>query len=167
MTYILEKILTVREHRENKRLNHMMNCKEQVRKAIIRQRQKEKELYDYRRWRLMEEGRQFDNLKQKAANVNDLMYFTDTLHTLRREQAAKAAMVQDASNQVDTAQNTLQEARRHYARACRKKTKIKEHKEIWMEDYRRNEQRNGENEAEEIAQITFDRNSVISTTIDA
>lgn len=161
MTYILEKILTVREHRENKSLNHMMKCKQEVRRAVIRQHQKKKELHDYHQWRQLEEGRRFDNLKQKPANVHDVMYFTDTINTLRREQDAKARRVHDASKQVASAENTLKEARQHYAQACRKKMKITEHKKIWMEDYHRQAEQQNENESEEIGQITFNLNDRI------
>jgi type III secretion protein O len=154
MPYILEKILTVRDHRETKSLNHVVHCKEDVRRSVAIQRQKEQELDDYHQWRQLEEERRFDHLKQQPANVHDLLYYKDTIDTLRQDQAARARRVDEAAKQVVSAENTLQQARRHYAQACRQKMKIAEHKKIWMEDDRQRTERQNENELEEIAQAS-------------
>jgi hypothetical protein len=153
MPYPLEKMLTVRTHRENKKLNHVVQCKEQVKQAETVKRQKEQELSSYRQWRPMEEKRLFDHLQQAPANVHDVMYFTDTVNTLREKQIQKAHRVQEALNQVNSAEQALTKARRKYAEACRKKMKIAEHKEIWMEEYRIQMEQKEENELEEAAQV--------------
>lgn len=157
MPYPLEKMLSVRQHREEKKLNQVVKQKEQVKKAVALKHQKEQELVSYRQWRPVEENRLFDHLQSQPANVHDVLYYSDTVDTLREKQADKTQEVHAAISQVDSAEKALQSARQIYAEACRKKTKISEHKEIWMDEHRLQMEQQEENELEESAQLIFGR----------
>ena len=97
MTYVLEKILTVRDLRENRALNRLV----QSRAALIRAEElkslKQRELGEYCRWRLDQERRLFGELRDKTAAVKDLNLFKDTVRSLRQDQAERARQVEVAA----------------------------------------------------------------------
>jgi Type III secretion protein YscO len=157
MTYILENLLSIRTHRENKALNHMMNSKAALQHAEDLKRRRIQELCEYRRWRRLEEKRLFDELKHQPASVQDMLCFNDIVNSLRSDQALKMQAVDDSAQQVVKAENELESARKHYASAYRNKQKIEEHKRIWMEDYRLWIEKEAEKEMEECGSTTGNR----------
>lgn len=150
MNYILEDLLSVRRLRENKALNAMVQRKADVERAIANKAQKEKELRDYRQWRLEEERRLFDDLQQQAGSVQDILLFVDTTNGLREDQANRAQQVVKAGEQISAAQKNLESARHSYAQAHRKKAKIEEHKTIWTEAYHKEQEMAAEIEMEDV-----------------
>ena len=68
MAYGLEKLLSVRVLREEKARNHLSRVKTELVSAQMQRHRKEKELVDYRHWRIKEEKRLFGVLKGKPAS---------------------------------------------------------------------------------------------------
>ena len=149
MAYGLEKLLSVRVLREEKARNHLSRVKTELVSAQMQRHRKEKELVDYRHWRIKEEKRLFGVLKGKPASSYDLMLFNDTTNTLRQNQADKVRQVDEAGQAVKKAEENLVEARQHYFTANRKKIKIEDHKSIWTEAQRLLEQQGEDKEMEE------------------
>jgi hypothetical protein len=149
MPYTLEKMLAVRAHRENKAMNHMVQCKGEFNRALELRNQRERELSEFRSWRIGEERRLFKNLQAKPATVQDVMVFMDATSELREDQAAKAHQVVEAQEKAKAAEEDLLKARKDYAAAYRKKVKIEEHKAVWEEENRFQVERDAEKEMEE------------------
>lgn len=154
MTYVLEDILSVRRLRENKALNTMVQRKTDLECAMANKAQKEKELHDYRQWRVEEEQRLFADLQQQSGNIQDILLFVDTTNGLRESQANRAQQVVKAGEQINAAEKKLESARQNYALAHRKKAKIEEHKTIWTEAYHKEQEMAAEIEMEDVVQFT-------------
>lgn len=149
MPYVLEKMLAVRAHRENKAMNRMVHCRGELNRALDLSQRRETELSEFRSWRIDEERRLFRNLQEKPAAVQDVMVFMDTTSALREDQAVKVRQVIEAREQAKAAEEDLHKARKDYAAAYRKKVKIEEHKAVWEEDDRVRMEQDAEKETEE------------------
>lgn len=149
MTYVLEKLMTVRDLRENRALNRLVQSREALMRAEELKQRKERELGAYRDWRLDQERRLFGELQNKPAALKDLNLYRDTVRSLRRDQAEQSRQVEAAAGRVIEAREELEKARQHHARAYRKKAKIQEHKSIWMEARHQQIEKQAENEMEE------------------
>jgi hypothetical protein len=149
LPYALEKMLAVRVHRENKAMNRVVHCQEEVSRALDLSQRRETEFSEFRSWRIDEERRLFRNLQEKPAAVQDVMMFMDTTSALREDQAVKAQQVVEAREQVKAAEADLLKARQDYVAAYRKKVKIEEHKAVWEEEDRFRVEQDAEKEMEE------------------
>lgn len=149
MPYTLEKMLSVRAHRENKAMNHMVQCQGKLNRALELHRKKETELSEFRSWRQHEEQCLFNHLQGQPATVQEVMIFLDTTSTLREGQAAKAQEVVQAQKQAQAAEDDFRKSRQEYVEAYRKKVKIEEHKAVWEEENRFQVERDAEKEMEE------------------
>lgn len=155
MTYTLEKMLAVRTHRENKAMNHMVQCQGELNRALDLKHQKETELSEFRSWRQHEERRLFNHLQGQPATVQEVMVFIDTTSALREDQAARAQEMVEAQKKARTAEDDFRKARQDYVKAYRKKVKIEEHKAIWEEEDRCRMEQDAEKEMEEFAIINL------------
>ena len=148
MAYCLEKLLRVRALREDKARNHLAHVKTELSKAQMQKHRKEKELADFRQWRIKEERCLFSVLKSKHASPGDLLLFNDITNTLRQNQAVKVQQLAKAGQAVEKAEKNLVEARQHYFSVSRKKIKIEEHKSVWAEAQHMLEEQHEEKEME-------------------
>lgn len=162
MSYVLEKMLTVRKHRENKARNHVVRSKAQLAQAEALKDSKAQELSAYHSWRLEEEERMLATFEGQSVVVQDLLCFRSTVRSLRAHQSAKFEQVAAASKQVAETEEQLQAARQAHATAFRQEAKIKAHRKSWMQAYRLEVERAAENEMDACARsIAATRNEAL------
>lgn len=157
MPYVLKNLLTVREHREYKARNHVVQTTTRLDRAKDLKHSKEQELSAFQHWRMDEEQRLLKALSEQQASVQDLLCFRSQVRGLRSDQKDKSLQVETAVQQVADAEERLQSAREAYTTAYLQEAKIKAHKEGWMQEYRTELERAAENEMEACAGNTFNR----------
>lgn len=153
--YPLRDILRVRSIRENKAAENLARAKLELDKAIKKVKQKQKELEDYREWRLKEEKRMFDAIVKKKLKKEDLDELRFSIGKLRQKELDHEKAVEDAKKEKDLAARDVEEARGLYQQAVLEHEKFKEHRDNWMEDWNREQEMKLEKEMEEIRSHTM------------
>lgn len=151
MSYVLGKMLTVRQHRESKARNHVVQSQAQLVRATAQKHSKEQELSAYHSWRIEKEQRMLEALDGNSVSVQDLLCFRSMVRSLRSQQSDKFKQVVTATEEVAKAEGQLQSARQAHATAFRQKTKIKAHRKSWMQAHRLELERAAENEMDACA----------------
>jgi hypothetical protein len=155
MTYPLQQLLRVRDHRERKAQNRVARSKALLVQAQAEKERRTRELTAFRRWRLEEEQRLLATLTAQRASVQDLLCFRSRIGGLRADQADRARRVDEAAQQVADAQEALQTARRDHAAAYRQRAKIQAHRERWQTELRIETERTAENEMDDCGRAVF------------
>jgi type III secretion protein O len=129
MTYALQQLLAVRNHRERKAQHRVARNQALLVQAQAEKERRTAELAAFRRWRLEEEQRLLTTLTSQKASVQDLLCFHGRISCLRADQTARGQLVDAAAQQVTGREEALQTARRVHAEAFRQREKIKAHRE--------------------------------------
>lgn len=155
MIYILDDLMTIREHREKLALSRILHTKKVFEDAKREAEETSKELVYYARWRVKEENRLFDEIKNKLQKRNDLDCFRESIEELKEKQKKMEAQLDLAEQRVSKAQEDVKKANTRYAMCHRDKKKLEEHKTKWRQRMIMIEQRNEENNLDELAIIRF------------
>lgn len=148
-TYPLAKLIGLRSHRVDEAQRGRMLAQKKVEQAQIAIKQKKKEIADYKVWKEEETLRRYDSVmykelsaeafekfKQDLANLNiGELKLEDELHTLK-------------DNEV-TLKKELEEAKLVVKKATADLNKLEEHKKIWIEMQRIENERKEESELED------------------
>lgn len=153
--YPLRDILRVRIIRENKAAENLAKAKLELDKAIKKVKQKQKELEDYRIWRVKEEERMFNEIIKKKLKKDDLDELKFEIGKLRQKELDYEKAVEDAKKEKERAAREVEEARGLYQTAVMEHEKIKEHRDTWLEEWKRMEELVLEKEVEELRTRTM------------
>jgi type III secretion protein O len=135
MSYELEQLFKVRNHREKKARNRVIRSKAEVNQAREAKESRRQALSDFRCRRLEEERRLVAELTARPGTVQDLLCFNSRVQHLRDRQTEKAKAVATAEEEVAAAETRLQDARRAHAQAYRQQVKIDTHRSLWLQVY--------------------------------
>jgi len=153
--YPLKDILRIRVIRENKAAENLVKAKLELEKAIKKVKQKQKELENYRIWRVKEEERMFNDIIKKKLKKEDLDELKFEIGKLRQKELDHEKAVEDAKKEKEQAAREVEEARTLYQGAVVEHEKIKEHKNNWLEEWKRMEENILEKEIEELRSKTM------------
>jgi len=148
-TYPLAKLIGLRSHRVDEAQRNRMLAQKKVEQAQSAIKKKKQEIEDYKVWKEEETVRRYDGVmykelssdsfekfKQDLANLNiGELKLIDELHTLETDEAKLKKELEDAKNLVRKATADL--------------NKLEEHKKIWLEIQRIENERKEESELED------------------
>lgn len=150
MTYDLEELLNIRNHREEAALNRLLCDKEEFEKALQQRKEIARQLVAYSKWRKTEEQRLFEELTLRQRNICEIENYNQSIDHLKEKQHSLINQLTQAQHKISQIEANLKESKKQYARCCRKKRKLEEHKKIWIEENRRKNDRLAEKELEEL-----------------
>lgn len=148
-TYPLAKLIGLRSHRVDEAQRNRMLAQKKVEQAQSAIKKKKQEIEDYKVWKEEETVRRYDGVmykelssdsfekfKQDLANLNiGELKLIDELHTLETDEVKLKKELEDAQNLVRKATADL--------------NKLEEHKKIWLEIQRIENERKEESELED------------------
>lgn len=148
-TYPLAKLIGLRSHRVDEAQRNRMLAQKKVEQAQSAIKKKKQEIEDYKVWKEEETVRRYDGVmykelssdsfekfKQDLANLNiGELKLIDELHTLETDEVKLKKELEDAKNLVRKATADL--------------NKLEEHKKIWLEIQRIENERKEESELED------------------
>lgn len=152
--YPLESLLSVRHFREEEAKRSVRYAELAVREAEQEVLERQKQLEEYRQWRLEEEERRYDSIMNKIMTMRALDDFKAGLAQLAATEALKEEEIRKAEKKVLEAQNVLNKARETAKQALKNTTKIQTHKNIWMEEWKKEAEHREDLELEEFRPIS-------------
>ena len=147
--YPLQRLLRLRFIREDKAAAEVTRRKQLLAEAKLEKIRCEKELADYREWRIEEEKRLFDAIKGKEISQKELDAYKHELLKLRGKEVQLEERIFEAQKQIDRCEQNLQDARDAYLGAVKERKKIEEHRSRWVEIEKLRQEREEEKELEE------------------
>lgn len=147
--YPLEALLSVRKYREEAAKRQVAHAQEEAREAEAKVKEREKELEDWRVWRVEETDRRYNALLGKTTNIEKINLFNQGLAALASDELVKIAQVDAARKYVTECLAKLDKAK-VAAQVSRKNTaKIETHRSIWSEESKKAAERAEDLELEE------------------
>ncbi|MCR5220616.1 MAG: type III secretion protein [bacterium] len=148
-SYPLEPLLTVRHFRENAAQNALRRAERAVREAENLIVQRQRELEEYRIWRLEEEERRYTEIMGQEITMPELDKFRAGLAALANEEQGKILAVEQARVELEKCQAAVEQARQAVKTAQRETAKIVAHKDIWKAEAKKEAERQEDLETEE------------------
>lgn len=121
--------------------------------AVAHAAQARQELEEYRRWKAGERERIYGLVLHQEVSLADLERLKALLAELEEKEALIEKKIMMADKAVEEAQRALEEAREAWRKALSNLQKLEEHREIWMEEARVEEERAMEKETEELRTV--------------
>ena len=147
--YPLAPLLSVREYREEAAKNAVRAAENALREAEAEVARRQEELETYRVWRVEEEERRYGAVLGRTLTRDELDGFKAGLAGLIDGERRHEEQVAEALRQVETRRTAVEGAREQATRARRETSKILAHKELWMEEARKEAARLEDLEMEE------------------
>ncbi len=148
-TYPLEPLLTVRHFRENAAQNLLRRREQEVRDAEALITQRQRELEEYRIWRLEEEERRYGEILGQEITMVELDKFRTGLGALANEEQARILAVDQARMELEKCRTAVEQAREAVRTAQKETAKIVAHKDIWKAEAKKEAERQEDLETEE------------------
>jgi hypothetical protein len=149
MDYVLEDLLRVRIHRENTARNAVRAKKQAFENAARLVSRRKEELTEYTSWRINTENTLYGSVKNKLVSVKKLDDLKQKILLLREKETFLEKELFEAKNARQAAEKELAEARAVHKTSIREMKKIEEHKNLWMADMLKEQERSREKEMEE------------------
>ena len=154
--YELSDLLKVRELREDSASKAVTQAQEKLESCIQYLERKQKELEDYREWRPGEEDRIFAEIMKKEISQEKLNEVKAKIAILREKELVIEKEVEDAEVAVKEAEAALEQAKEDHRKAMRELEKIKEHREHWTEEAKKEAEFLADKEMEEFRKHTME-----------
>jgi type III secretion protein O len=132
--YILQDLVRVREHRENKASEAVTLARRVVLEAEKNLAERKKEHADYIEWRIKEEERLIQSIMRKAVKIGDITDLRLEIAALHEREMALLDQVHKAEGEVDRAKEALEQARLAYKKALTELEKLIEHRTLWRRE---------------------------------
>lgn len=149
MAYPLRDLLRIRIIREDAATDNLTKAKNNLENAIRNVEKKKKELEDYKVFRKEETDRLYKEIVNKKIKKIDLDELKAEIAKLERKELEYLEALEEAKRQHEEAVQKLEEARVIYRQALMDVKKISEHKESWMAEYNKEQERIADIEMEE------------------
>lgn len=147
--YLLQDLIRVREHREDKASKAVTAAMRAVKEANEQLEARQKELKDYHIWRLQEEERLMDSIMKKPVRLGEITDLKAEIGFLREKEMAYKDAVTQAEAELDRARKALEEAKMVHKKAQQDLEKLLEHREAWKEEQSLEEERLSDLELED------------------
>ena len=147
--YPLAPLLSVREYREENAKNAVRAAEAAVREAEAEVTKRQESLENYRIWRVEEEERRYDSIMDATLTLEELDEFKAGLASLKNRELKLEESVVEAVRQVEQCRKAVEKARQEAVRARKDVSKILAHKDIWMEEAKKEAARLEDLELEE------------------
>lgn len=149
MAYELQEILRVRVLRERGARNELLKATNFVKECEEKLKKAEKKLEEYIEWRKKEEDRLYAEIMLKKVKREQITDLKQEIANLRDKENTLKDDIKKAEEAVEKAKEKLKQAKAVHIRSLVDLEKINQHKETWMEDFNKEEERKAESEFEE------------------
>jgi hypothetical protein len=129
--YLLQDLIRVREHRENKASEAVMLARRAVADAEKVVAERTKEHAQFREWRIKEEERLIQSIMRKAVKIGDITDLRLEIASLHEREMALLDQIHKAEGDLDRARKALEEARVAHRKALQDLEKLIEHRSLW------------------------------------
>lgn len=154
--YVLEDLLYIREMREQMAKDQMSKARRHVAEMIELVKQRKKELEEYKEWRVKEEERLYEEVMNTEVKKVELDELRSKIANIRNKELDYVQAIDVARDKREEAKKALEEAKLLYKQAQLNREKIEEHKEVWMEEWKREQMRLEDIEMEEFTGAKID-----------
>lgn len=147
--YPLEALMSIRERRYDKHTKDRMlkqKLLEQARNTVL---QKEKELKEYRQWRIEEEARRYNSIMNNNYSIEKIQIFNVEIKQLGVKELELSEEVKKLEIKVDEAKGELELAEKIERESHKKLQKLDTHKTLWKAEQRLLELREEDQEMED------------------
>ena len=148
-SYPLEPLLTVRHFREDAAQNALRRAEQAVRDAENLITQRQRELEEYRRWRVDEEERRYSKIIGQEMTVAEIDKFRAGLAALANEEQSRILAVDQACTELEKCRAAAGKAHEAVRTAQKETAKIVAHKDIWKVEAKKEAERQEDLETEE------------------
>ena len=147
--YPLAPLLAVREYREEAARNAVRTAEAAVREAEEAVRARQEEWQAYQHWRVEEEDRRYDAIMGRELTLKQIDEFKAGLASLRDTEQKKEEAVMEAMQAVEKCRAAVAAAQAAVKEAQKETSKILAHKDIWLEQAKKEAERQEDLEMEE------------------
>ncbi|HSJ01072.1 MAG: type III secretion protein [Verrucomicrobium sp.] len=147
--YLLQDLIFVREHREDKASKAVTMARRVVVEAEQLVARREKELEDYKVWRQEEEIRKLDSIMLKPVKLGDITDMRLEIAGMREKELDFIDLLRKAEGDLDKAREALEVARKAHIKATQELEKLVEHRELWRQEQSLEEERLADLELED------------------
>lgn len=147
--YPLEELFRIRKIRVDESRVTVVRVTHELESALTVLYRKKKELEEYEKWRVSEEERLFINIKRKILSMRQLESYRNKIAAMREKELLYREEICRAETEVENVRQRLEKAKEVLKRVIREKEKIEAHKERWMEEARKEEERQQDLELED------------------
>jgi hypothetical protein len=151
MSYLLQDLIRVREHREEQASQAVIRARRTLREAKDAATRAEKELNDYAAWRVQEERRKLDSLMRRPLKLGEISDVRQEIGMLREREFEFVDRLTQAQAAVAQAETQLEAARQKHALATRELEKLLEHRRLWQRERDLEDERAADLEAEDFS----------------
>ncbi len=151
--YPLQSLLTVRHIREDRAQRDVVVAQTALKAAHAEVVVKQKALSDWQAYRLEETERRYASLIGKTLSMTQLETFHQGLAHLALTEESRRQDVENAQNEAATCENRLESAKVQAAAAARNTAKIQAHKDIWLRQEKKEDERRQDLELEEFRPV--------------
>ncbi len=134
MSYALQDLVRVREHREEQASEAVARARRLLREAEAALVQAQTNLAEYAAWRIEEEQRMLDGLMRRVLRLGELNDTRQDIALLREREFDFIDKVKQAEAAVAKAEAHLDECRQRHAKAVRDLEKLVEHRAQWQHE---------------------------------
>lgn len=136
MNYMLQDLVRVRQHREERAGANAARAARQLEEARTALATAQDDLTEYTVWRIERENTLLDGLMRRVLRAGELSDTRTEIALLREREFEFHDRVRRAETQVEKAEAALQEARHDHAKAVRELEKLLEHRAGWQREHR-------------------------------
>jgi hypothetical protein len=147
--YLLQDLVFVREHREEKAGKAVSMARRVVVEAEQLVARREKELEDFKVWRAAEETRLMDSIMLKPVKLGDISDMRLEIAGMREKELDYMDLLRKAEGDLDKAREALEAARRAHIKATQELEKLVEHRQLWQREQALEEERQADLELED------------------
>lgn len=153
--YPLEPLLTVRHFREENAKIAVNVAQRSVREAEAKVQERQKELEAYRNWLPEEENRRYDTILGKTLSLKTLDKFKAELALLKEKEFQYEEAVVAAQEEQKKCLQALKTAQEAAHKARMDTAKIVAHKDIWLVDYKKEQELAADKEMEDFKPMSM------------
>lgn len=148
--YELQELVKIRQIRENRASQEVAAKGKALEQAIVHAEQCRTELKEYQDWKTAERECIYQKVLRKAVERIELEKLRELLAALEEKETLIEKKVIMADKAIHDAQEALSVARENWRTCLNNLRKLEEHREIWAEGARIEEEREEQKEAEEL-----------------
>lgn len=134
-TYLLQDLLDIRVLREDEAGQRVLREKSHVEQAHRAVEQRTKELSEYIQWRIEKEDAIYTSVIRKPIHLRQLEELRTDISALRENELVKQQKIIEAETALEKARTVLADAHAAQQAAARDLRKIEEHRDIWYEEW--------------------------------
>lgn len=150
MRYVLQDLLNIRELRDDEANQNLLREKNRLDQTLRDLEERKRELEEYIRWRIEKENGIYAALMKQRISSRHLAEVRMQITILREGDLVKQQKILEAEKAVEQAKEAVEKARVARNAALRDLQKIEEHRDLWLEEWNKEQNLLLDRELEEL-----------------